>query len=302
MVEADLKTVLLALGEAELIRIGRISDRLLAGRPELLEGARPRHRRSGRGTDFLDYQPYRPGTDLRAVDWRASARSADPVIRRYLHDASAEWFICLDRSASMAVGTGAKYRLAVQLSAAFAFLLLKRGHRLGLMLFSGDIDTVLPPGRGRSHFGRAMALLAATAPLVEGGGSRLGRCGQRIGRSTSVVVISDFLAEDGLASDFERLRRRGCEAHALCVGDPAECMPPALGPVEIRDVERGERRFILAADGAGDQVARTLESLRDGLARRLAGQGVVFTGCTTAETWQRVMVGHLRRAADRVSA
>jgi hypothetical protein len=79
-------------------------------------------------------------------------------------------------------------------------------------------------------------------------------------------------------------------------------MPPALGPVEIRDVERGERRFILAADGAGDQVARTLESLRDGLARRLAGQGVVFTGCTTAETWQRVMVGHLRRAADRVSA
>ena len=148
MLEARVKQALLAIGDTELSGLARAADHILAGRPIFRAGPIRVRFQAGHGMDFLDFQQYTPGDDVRAVDWRASARSRHYQIRRYREESSSEWFVCLDRSASMAAGDGSKWVLAVQLAAAFLYLLLRKTDRVGLLVF------VRPDEAGRNMHGR----------------------------------------------------------------------------------------------------------------------------------------------------
>ena len=157
MVEEQVKDALLAIDEGELSRIARVADRLLAGHPIFTEGGTRRRLRSGRGTDFLDFRAYTPGDDLRQVDWRASARRPNLLVRRYHDEAAAQWYVCLDRSASMRAPDGEKWLLAVRIAAAFLYLLLHRSNRAGLLTFSNDIDAHCPAGHGRRQYRKTLS-------------------------------------------------------------------------------------------------------------------------------------------------
>ena len=121
---------LAALDEAELASLARVADRLLENRHLLAPGQRSNRSRSGFGIEFLDRREYSPGDDIRALDWRASARSRHPLVRRYCDEASSDWFILLDCSSSMAFGRGEKWTLALQCAAAMAYLLIHLGNRV----------------------------------------------------------------------------------------------------------------------------------------------------------------------------
>ena len=114
------------LNEAELGSLARVVDRLLNTRHLLAPGQRTNRLRPGFGVEFLDHREYSPGDDIRAVDWRSSARSRHPQIRRYSDEAASDWCILLDCSSSMAFGRNRKWSLAVQCAAAMAYRLVGR--------------------------------------------------------------------------------------------------------------------------------------------------------------------------------
>ncbi len=297
MVREEVKAALLAIDEGELSKLARLADRLLAGHPIFTEGAWRHRYRSGRGKDFLDFREYVPGDDMRAVDWRASARSRDLLVRRYHDDSSSRWYVCLDRSASMSIGNGEKWLLAVKLAAVFLYLLLHRTNRGGLLAYSTEIDAHCPTGRGRRQYERVLALLAKTTPRLEGGGSSLHACARRLGRKCSAIVISDFLSADGLPSGLDSILGLGGQVHAVQVLSSTECQVGLAGAAVLQDVESGDQ--LVVGSGQGDpqlEAEGRLRELRSDLASYCRRHNIAFTTSDTGKEWQTIVIEHLVEA------
>ncbi|GMQ87096.1 MAG: DUF58 domain-containing protein [Gammaproteobacteria bacterium] len=283
-----------AISEAELARLVRVADPLLAGRPLLSPGHRPTRARAGQGVEFLDHQEYAVGDDLRSIDWRATARCRHPQIRRFRNERAADWFVCLDRSASMSFVNHSKWRLGVQLAASLSYLLLHLGNRVGLMLFSSDVDTLLPPGRGHFQYARVAAALRNSAPRASGGGSQLRRCSRKLAPRTPVLVISDFLAEDGMQTALTGLLAAGRTVQALQVVDDAEVDLRSSGTLTLRDAESQASMTLDLSDDGAASAAASLARLQDDLATCCRSKGIPFTACQTGDGWKKSVIRHLK--------
>jgi uncharacterized protein (DUF58 family) len=284
----------LGVSEAEVVRLRRLADRFLRGAATRPHGTSPRKLRAGRGLEFFELRAWTPGDEVRDVDWRATARSAHPLVRRYQDEALATVLLCLDRSASMAGADAAKWRLARQLAAALAYLLSHGGHQVGLVAFSADLDVACPPARGRANQVRLLARLAEMAPRASGGASRLDACGHFVQPGTSVVVLSDFLAPDFMRPGLERLLHRGGRVQAFQVLSRDELAAAGADAAVLRDAETGERRSVHLTPATREAAARRLQDLREALAAWCRKCGIPLTACTSGAAWRDVILSHVR--------
>jgi uncharacterized protein (DUF58 family) len=283
-----------AIDEGELGRVAHVAGRLLAGRPLLTPGHQPAPRRAGSGSEFLEHRAYAPGDDPRHIDWRASARSRRPQVRRYRDEASADWFLCLDVSASMGSAGGCKWTLARQLAYALAYVLLALGQRAGAVAFAGGPVARLPAGRGRHQLAHVLMQLRSLAPRAAGGATSLGAVATLVGPRDPLVVVSDFLREDALRPDLARLAHGGRELHAIAIGAPDDLrLPPAAAAIE--DIESGARLEVEPARAGA--AAEAWRALSGELAAQCRARGIVHSRCTAGEHWRDVVLRHLRTAA-----
>ena len=165
------------ISEAELRRFAHLAAPLLQGTAAGGFGPRAARNRPGRGLEFLDTRHYAPGDDIRTIDWRQSARNQRLIIRRYRDETAADWFICIDCSASVGWG-GRKWPATVSLATALAYTLLYAGHRVAVLLFSDRINGICKLGRGAHHFAALLKTLSVGAASV-GAASRRDYRGRR---------------------------------------------------------------------------------------------------------------------------
>lgn len=293
MAQAQLSPALRALDERQLARLVRVADRVLAGHPVLHAGPLRRRRQAGQGTEFLDYRTYVAGSDMRSIDWRASARSSHLLVRWLQQEASSEWYICLDGSASMSLPDPAKWALAQQLAAALGYLLLHRASRVGLYVFSDGLDAICPAGRGRAQYKRLLATLAGAHPPSRGGSSRLEVCAQRLAIRRSALVISDFAARDDMRHALSRMLSAKGHVHTVQLSAVDECALEPQGDVTLRDVETGDRVEVglgPAATKAADEAQRKQQRALERFCRE---RGIAYTHCTPSDTWRAVVLRHL---------
>jgi len=289
-----LSTRALAVGEAELARLGLIADRLLAGRPVFPQGTQPHRTRAGRGLEFLELRPWVAGDDPRDVDWRASARSRRLLLRRRRDEAFSSVVVCLDRSSSMSTGGGEKWTLAVQVAAAFAWLALHAGNRVGLVAFSSDVDVVHAPVRGRAGYAQLAARLSAIEPRPGGGVSRLDACVRHLPAGASAAVVSDFLGPDFLRPGLERLASRGRAVQVFQVLSATELDLPDVERALLRDVESGEVRPLRLTPDARESAALRLHGLSEQLQSYCRSRGIALTACHSGTSWRDALLAHLR--------
>ncbi|MBL3589016.1 MAG: DUF58 domain-containing protein [gamma proteobacterium endosymbiont of Lamellibrachia anaximandri] len=278
-----------ALNEQELGQLTRIADHLFNTRLLLAPGHRPNRMRAGFGVEFLDHREFVPGDDLRDIDWRATARSRHPKIRRYWDEAAADWTICLDRSASM--GSGDKWALAVQCAAALAYLLIHLDHRVAILLFSDQVDQRVPLGRGSNHYARVLQTLRKTMPLTSGGGSDLRACISHIKRRSPVFVISDFLVEDGMRPGLDRLRLLGDRIHALQVRADND-FPDGGDEMTLMDVESGETLAVTPTETDREHFKLTLDAFSASLENYCHRRHIQFSHATPDIPWKSVLTHH----------
>ncbi len=283
------------LDEAELRRLARIAGRLFAGRPKLMPGNRPHRLRAGAGIEFLDHREYRPGDNLRDVDWLATARSGRPQVRRFRDETSADWIICLDCSASMGIGSGEKWRLAVQLAAALAYLLIHLDNRVGVILFREHIVSLKPLGRGQHAYAGMLRLLEGIAPEPSGGGSRPGVCTTHIQPGCQIIVISDFLAEEGMQADLARMARIGEAVHAIQILSPDETRVDGEGVVCLQDIENGDQVTVDLSRECLREVEERLERFRRQLMSHCRKYHIGFSYCDATESWRDVLMKHMKQ-------
>ncbi len=304
---------------SDLQRFARLAAPLLQGTAVRGLGPRAARNRPGPGLEFLDLRYYQPGDDIRHIDWRQSARRQRTVVRRYRDEAAADWFICVDCSASVRLGEG-KWAMTVQLTTALAYALLFAGNRVALLIFSDRIQGVRRLGRGAHQFSALLDLLlqqddensgtatrdrnfrssrsrsphkagpAAPEPTSK---SNLGLCRDFLTQNSNVFVISDFLEPDGMRLDLRSLRSAVSSANALQVLAQDEVRVPTTGIARIQDVESGRTKQLLISDQVHENVRLKLESHRHTLRKDCAALGIRFASCNAGERWERVLLAHL---------
>jgi uncharacterized protein (DUF58 family) len=269
---------------------------LLIERLPRAAGARAVSRRAGVGLQHLDHRDYAPGDEVRHIDWRQTARSRRPVVRRFEAETIADWTILLDASSSMAVHGGAKWQAGVRMAAALAYALLQLGHRVGLLAFGERVLAQCAPGRGQHHYAAVAGLLAGLQPAPAGEGTALGVCAQHLQGATSVFTISDFLAAGEMRGGLAALAQRCAALHALQLGDARETTLPAAGEFDLVDVETGARQPAQAGALADAAAAAERAAMTARLRSFCDRSGVVFTDCDVAQPWQQTLIRHLVRA------
>jgi uncharacterized protein (DUF58 family) len=238
----------------------------------VVEGAMTGPHRSpfhGFSAEFSQYRSYRPGDDLRHLDWKLLARTDRLYTKQFRETTNMSTVIVLDASASMAypVRGVSKFRYATMIAAALAHLLITQGDAAGLMTGGDDARVYLAPRSSRAHLRAIVAGLDRLRPAGAWQPARsIATAASLLKRRGVLIVISDFYdAEAETLAEMSRAMRRGHEVVMLQVISREELTLPYRGAVEFEDLESGATEIIdasAASAGYRTAVAAFLERWR----------------------------------------
>ena len=226
----------------------------------------------GRGMEFAEVREYVPGDDVRTIDWNVTARLGHPFVKRYVEERELTVMLLVDVSGSGRFGSVAKIKseVATELCALLALSAIKNNDKVGLILFTDQIERFVPPQKGKNRALRVIREMLDFEP--ERRGTDIGQALEylhRIHRQRSVT----FLLSDFLASGYERalrLVRRRHDVIPICIADRREASLPDVGLVALRDLESG--RQVLVDAGS----ARVREEYRRRRAAAVAARRRAF--------------------------
>jgi uncharacterized protein (DUF58 family) len=194
------------------------------------------HRNPHRGSsvEFAEYKEYRPGDDVRHIDWRAWGRLDRYYVKQFEDETNVRAFMLVDASGSMNFGSRpewTKYQHACTMAASLSWLLLAQGDAPGLLVFDERAGSWLPPSTRRTQLDDLCAVLDQNQAV---GGTSIELAMSRIAESvrarSMVVLFSDLLDfHEEVFSVARILRRRGMEVVVFHVMDPAELELPYEG-------------------------------------------------------------------------
>ncbi len=200
----------------------------------------------GRGMEYHESRLYQPGDDIRAIDWRLTARSGDTHTKVYREERERPVLLWLDLTRSMHFATQNRYKsvLAAKLAALLAWSSVQHGDRLGYLIFSDRQHSEFRPARGRRavlHFIRQLVnqpawdqdFDVARDPLA--GLRALTRLRQVARPGSLVILLSDFgFVDDACRAQLTQLARHN-DVLMIHVHDPFERSLPAAGVYRVTD-------------------------------------------------------------------
>jgi uncharacterized protein (DUF58 family) len=244
----------------------------------------------GPGTEAGESREYRPGDDVRRMDWPVTARTTIPHVRQTVADRELETWMAVDLSASLDFGTALclKRDLAVAAAAAVSHLTVRGGNRIGAVVGTGDHLQRMPARPGRKD---AQGLLRAIAAVpVRPGRADLGALVDSLNRPPRrrglAVVISDFMVPP---AQWERPMRKLGVRHdllAIEVVDPRELELGDAGVMEFVDPETGRLHEVHTGDaGLRARYAAAAAAQRAAIASAIRGAGAAHLRLRTDRDW-----------------
>jgi len=220
----------------------------------------------GQGMNFDEVREYQPGDDVRAIDWNVTARMNHPFIKKFVEERELTLMLVVDVSGSGLFGSRdqSKRELAAEIASVLAFSAIRNNDKVGLILFSEEVEKFIPPRKGRSHVLRVIREVLFFEPKRRGTDLNAAlEFLMHVTRHRAVaVVISDFigspteikgghkrtirpqmmLLESLAQASFTMLKQanRRHDVVAVQITDPYELELPALGRLVLRDAETGE--------------------------------------------------------------
>jgi uncharacterized protein (DUF58 family) len=231
----------------------------------------------GQGMNFEEVREYQPGDEVRSIDWNVTARMNHPFVKKFVEERELTVMLIVDVSGSGLFGSRAqsKREMAAEIASVLAFSAIRNNDKVGLILFTDDIEKYIPPRKGRKHVLRVIREVLFFEPQRRG--TNLPGALEFLSRVTPhksiAVVISDFLeppAASGtraaaprvlkrpksavLSDDSYTALRQANRRHdvvAVHITDPHELALPALGRLLLEDAETGEMVEVNTGVSAG---------------------------------------------------
>ncbi len=299
--QAAISSELLSAVRRIQLRASRVVNDVLAG--QYLSTFR------GVGMEFSEVRVYAPGDDVRSIDWNVTARTGIPHIKRYVEERELTMLMLVDVSASGAFGSSdrPKSQVAAELCALLALAATTNNDKVGLLLHSDQTEKFVPPKKGKKHVLRVIREVLLHTPEHRGTSlaSGLAYLARVARRHATLFIVSDFLLSAADRQQLEAALRVASRRHdvvAVSLVDPREDELPAVGLVELEDLETGTTQLVDTGSAlvraAYAQVARRRHAARGALLRRLGVDEIVVD---TSRDWIDPIVRFFRTRERRMS-
>ena len=200
----------------------------------------------GRGMTFSEVRNYQFGDDVRTIDWNVTARYNEPFVKIFEEERELTLMLMVDVSNSALFGTNnaLKKNIITEISATLAFSALQNNDKVGLILFSDQVELYIPPSKGKTHVLRIIRELIEFKPLSKKTDIKVAlEFLTRVLKKKSITfILSDFIS-----SDYEKSLKIISKKHDLTgikVYDKFEEAIPNLGLVQMFDQETEEVKMI----------------------------------------------------------
>jgi len=265
----------------------------------------------GQGMNFDEVREYQPGDDVRAIDWNVTARMNHPFIKKFVEERELTLMLVVDVSGSGLFGSRAqsKRELAAEIASVLAFSAIRNNDKVGLLLFTDEVEKFIPPRKGRSHVLRVIREVLFFEPKRRGTDlvQALEFMGRVLPHKAIAVVISDFItlpqhaagvsmaarSQNPLPPELQtalRIANRKHDVVAVQITDRYELELPALGRLILEDAETGEIVEINTGHATSrDAFALRQEKQRNDLARQFRSSGVDTIQLRTDEPYSAAL-------------
>lgn len=208
----------------------------------------------GQGLDFDDFREYTPGDEPRFIDWKVTARTGTPYVRKFHEEREQALLLAVDASGSMryagARSADTKLEYAAQIAAVLAYSAVQNGDKVGLLLYGCQPHFYLPPTKGMQQCLRIVREILSAAPggQDEPVATVVDEVLRTQRKRTMLFLLSDFLTEPDKQA-IGKLNFRH-ELIPVRINDPLELELPAAGRVYLQDPETGRQMQANLADAA----------------------------------------------------
>lgn len=285
----DTKELLKKVRKIE-IKTRRLSDNLFGGEYHSTF--------KGRGMTFSEVRQYQFGDDVRAIDWNVTARYNEPYVKIFEEERELTLMLLVDISASEIFGTTRQFKneIITEIAATLAFSALQNNDKIGLVLFTDQIELYIPPKKGKSHVLRIIRELLEFTPKSKK--TNIAQALQFLANVTKkkaiAFVISDFITDDNYESAL-KIAAKKHDLTGIRIYDQREKQMPNVGIVQMYDEETDETILVnTTSKNVRNNYAkyfREKETLYKDLFQR-SGAGTI--NCNVEESYVKKLLGYFK--------
>ena len=233
----DTKELLKKVRKIE-IKTRRLSDHIFSGEYHTSF--------KGRGMTFSEVRQYQYGDDIRAIDWNVTARYNEAHVKVFEEERELTMMLMVDISGSESFGSKSQFKkdMVTEIAATMAFSATQNNDKIGLILFSDQIELYIPPKKGKSHVLRIIRELIEFEPKSYR--TDLAQALKFLSGTQKKKAIV-FLISDFMTQDYEHTLKIASKKHDITgirVYDIREEKMPDLGMVSMQDAETGEIQLV----------------------------------------------------------
>jgi uncharacterized protein (DUF58 family) len=220
----------------------QLADGLIAGNSDSIF--------KGQGIEFSEIRDYRPGDDIRAIDWKVTARFNHPYIKEFIEERDLQIYFLIDLSESGNFGTNvSKKQKSLEIIASLMFAALRNNDRFGVFLITNKVEQFIPARKGRKHLLQVLNSIVSFTPdsLKTDLQNSLVQISKIIKRKSVLFIVSDFIDESEFLKPLKILRKKH-DIIALKITDQREKEIPDVGLIELEDEETGEQILVDTSD------------------------------------------------------
>ncbi len=258
----------------------------------------------GRGMEFEEVREYDVQDDIRDIDWNVTARMGAPYTKKFIEERELTVMFLVDLSSSGRYGTRGKSKSEViaEICALLAFSAIKNNDRVGLIIFTDEVEKFIPPKKGRLHVLRVVREILSFTPRRQKTdlNCALKLLNDVVTKRSTVFLISDFIT-----SGYEKLLKISHKKHdvtALVVEDVSEKTFPAIGmPVDLEDAETGEVFSLAGSAGFRRRFHNVWESRKQEREKTFTGMGLDFINLEAGVSYIDALIRFFKNRARRIN-
>lgn len=252
----------------------------------------------GRGMTFSEVRQYQYGDDVRNIDWNVTARTNEPHIKVFEEERELTMMLMVDVSGSEFFGTTSQFKneVVTEIAATLAFSATQNNDKIGLILFSDEIELYIPPKKGRSHVLRIIRELIEFKPKSKKTNiaEALKFLSNVMKKKAIVFILSDFIADE-----YQHTLKIASGRHdvtGIRIYDLHEASIPNLGMVQMQDEETGEYVLVnTASKKVRMNYSRFYSERVDYYKDSFSKSGAGSIDCRVDESYVKKLLGYFKR-------
>ena len=256
----------------------------------------------GRGMTFSEVREYVAGDDIRMIDWNVTARNDAPFVKIFEEERELTGYLLVDVSQSGNFGTINQFKseLAAEIAAVLGFSAIKNQDKVGLILFSDDVEKYIAPKKNKSHILRVIREVLFNKPASSGTSIQAGiDFLMNVAKRKSVVfLISDFIDQGYWKS--LKLANNKHDMIGIRISDPAELLIPDIGLIKVQDPETNEKIWVdVSSNKDRENLSRSVNEKWDIFERECSRNQFDVINISTGKDYVNPLMNFFRKREKR---